>query len=118
MFLFSVCDWDCELSRTPSHTVSTRRTGIHSDRERERRRWRREEREKQRKQGAAEGAEWRNGKMEGGERKPEGGGKCQMVRLRASVSDGRLQRDGCHRREEITQPGAQHREGKVLCVDG
>lgn len=56
--------------------------------------------------------------MEGGERKPEGGGKCQMVRLRASVSDGRLQRDGCHRREEITQPGAQHRKGKVLCVDG
>lgn len=39
---------------------------------------------------------WRTyGKMEGAERNLEGGGKCQMVGLRLSMSDGRLQKDGC-----------------------
>lgn len=32
------------------------------------------------------GTRRRNGKMKGGERKLEGGGKCQMVGLRHSVS--------------------------------
>lgn len=35
------------------------------------------------------------GKTEGGERKLEGGGKCQMVQLRHSMSDSTLQKDGC-----------------------
>lgn len=46
-------------------------------------------------EGHREGTRRRYGKMEGGGRKLEGGGKCQMVGLRPSMSDGTLQTDGC-----------------------
>lgn len=59
---------------------------MHSDREREK------EREQRVIEGRTEG--------EGTERRLEGGGKCQMVGLRHSVSDGQLQEDGCWGEEE------------------
>lgn len=39
-------------------------------------------------EGQREGTRRRYGKM-------EGGGKCQMVGLKPSMTDGRLQKDGC-----------------------
>lgn len=69
---------------------------MHSDREarREGDEWRRTKRRGWWKRGR-EGGRRRYGKMEGGERKLEGGGKCQMVGLRHSMSGGTLQEDGC-----------------------
>ena len=40
--------------------------------------------------------------MEGGERKLEGGGKCQMVGLRHSMCDDRLQKDKRHKERNNT----------------
>lgn len=52
------------------------------------------EREKRVISGRTEGSK----KDEGVERKLEGGGKCQMVELRHSMSDGRMEEDGCQTR--------------------
>lgn len=55
------------------------------------------ERERERKQRVIEG---RTEGDEATERRLEGGGKCQMVGLRLSMSDGQLQEDGCQGEEE------------------
>lgn len=73
----------CGLSR------SLRATRIHKDVQ--------PQRERERKQRVIEG---RMEVDEGTERRLEGGGKCQMVGLRHSMSDGQLQEDGCQREEE------------------
>lgn len=65
---------------------------MHSDRERERK--------KEREQRVIEGRTEGEKKDEGTERRLEGGGKCQMVGRRHSVSDGQLQEDGCSGEEE------------------